>query len=182
MLCNNPVDGDDLAQATLMRAWAARDSFTPGTNLKAWLYQIARNQLASDYRRAWRSQPLDPGTAEQTLVAVTAVNGSLELDELRRALTMLPAEQREAIVLVGAGDLSYAEVAEITDVPIGTVKSRVSRARATLAGILESGDLITDDVPPGLALASILQEAARRSSRSQRLLDQDTLQPPPGAL
>lgn len=164
MLCNSPADGDDLAQSTLMRAWAARASFTPGTNLKAWLYQIARNQLASDHRRAWRSQSLDPETAERTLIAVTSSDGNLELDELRRALSMLPPEQREAIVLVGAGELAYADAALIMDVPIGTVKSRVSRARATLTGILESGDLVTDDVAPSMAMDAILDEVAQRSA------------------
>lgn len=168
MLCNSPVDGDDLTQSTLMRAWAARDSFTPGTNLKAWLYQIARNQLASEHRRAWRSQGLDPETAERTLISVTSSDGNLELDELRRALSMLPPEQREAIVLVGAGELAYAEAALIMDVPIGTVKSRVSRARATLAGILESGDLIADDMPPSMAMDAILHEVAERTAAAFR--------------
>ena len=164
MLCGNPTNGDDLAQATLMRAWAARASFTPGTNLKAWLYQIARNQLASDHRRNWRIQSLDPETAERTLVAVTSSDGALELDELRRALAMLPPEQREAVVLVGAGDLAYAEAAVIMNVPIGTVKSRVSRARATLAAILETGDLASDDVAPDRAMDLILGEVAQRKA------------------
>jgi RNA polymerase sigma-70 factor (ECF subfamily) len=177
MLCNNPTDGDDLAQATLMRAWAARASFTPGTNLKAWLYQIARNQLASDHRRNWRIQSLDPETAERTLIATTSSDGNLELDELRRALAMLPPEQREAIILVGAGDLAYAEAALIMDVPIGTVKSRVSRARATLAGILETGDLVADDLPPALAMTTILAEVAERTAIRRPRPDRDGADP-----
>ncbi len=97
-------------------------------------------------------------------MAVTSSDGALELDELRRALAMLPPEQREAVVLVGAGDLAYAEAAVIMNVPIGTVKSRVSRARATLAAILETGDLASDDVAPDRAMDLILGEVAQRKA------------------
>ncbi len=85
MLAGSHADGEDLAQTTLARAWAARDSYTPGTNLKAWLFQIARNRMASNYRRAWRVRPLNQGVAEQTLVANVRVEGRIELDELRGA-------------------------------------------------------------------------------------------------
>src|SRR5215472_14402521 len=84
-LCRNPSDGEDLAQETVVKALAARASFTPGTNLKAWLFMIARNQFYSIKRRAWRSTPLDPEVAERTLVAPSGANANLELDELRRA-------------------------------------------------------------------------------------------------
>src|ERR1700743_840517 len=115
MLCGgNVTEADDLAQDAWTKAWANRDSFTPGTNLKAWCFMILRNQFYSDKRRSWRSQPLDPEVAEQTLIANTNPTGNLELDEMRRALAMLPESQREALILVGAGGLSYEEAAEIT--------------------------------------------------------------------
>ena len=119
----------DLAQTTLAKGWAARQQFAPGTNLKAWLFQIARNQFLSDKRRDWRRQPLDPEVAERTLVACTNPDGNLELDELRRGLAMLAVEQRDALILVGAGGLSCDEAALVMGTAVGTVKSRVSRAR-----------------------------------------------------
>ena len=122
-------EGDDLAQEALLKAWLGRGSFTPGTNLKAWVFMILRNQFYSDKRRSWRQQQLDQETAEATLVAIDNPMDAIELDELRRAIAMLPDEQREALILIGAGGFSYEEVAEMCGAATGTVKSRVSRAR-----------------------------------------------------
>jgi len=157
-LCNNPTQADDLAQDALAKAWASRSGFTMGTNLRAWTFMIVRNQFYSDKRRSWRSTPLDPEVAERTLVAVTNPLAGLELDELRRALAMLPDEQREALILIGAGGLSYEEASEICGVAIGTVKSRVSRARDRLALIFADGDIAMDDIQPDAAMASILSQ------------------------
>jgi RNA polymerase sigma-70 factor (ECF subfamily) len=167
MLCSgNVAEADDLAQDAWTKAWANRDSFTFGTNLKAWCFMILRNQFYSDKRRSWRSQPLDPEVAEQTLVANTNPTGNLELDEMRRALSMLPESQREALILVGAGGLSYEEAAEITGVALGTMKSRVSRARDAIALIYAEGDIISDDGLPGSAMAAILRQVATLTARS----------------
>jgi RNA polymerase sigma-70 factor (ECF subfamily) len=155
-LCNNTAEAEDLAQDALSKAWANQASFTPGTNLKAWTFMILRNQFYSDKRRSWRSQPLDPETAERTLVAVTNPLASLELDDLRRAMAMLPDDQREALILIGAGGLSYEEASEITGVAIGTVKSRVSRARDRLALIFADGVIPMDGVSPSAAMAAII--------------------------
>ena len=158
-LCGDREFADDLTQDTLEKALKACASFTPGTNMKAWLFMILRNQFYSSKRRSWRSTALDPEVAENTLVAVSNPTGALELDELRRALAMLPDEQREALILIGAGGLSYEEAGEITGVATGTVKSRVSRARDRLALIYAEGQIPADGVDPQLAMSSLMAAA-----------------------
>ena len=155
-LTGDRTQADDLAQEAMLKAWRGRNGFQPGTNLKAWTFMIVRNQFYSDKRRSWRSQPLDPETAERTLVAVTNPLAGLELDDLRRALAMLPDDQREALILIGAGGLSYEEASEICGVAIGTVKSRVSRARDRLALIFADGAIPMDNIRPNAAMAAIM--------------------------
>jgi RNA polymerase sigma-70 factor (ECF subfamily) len=157
-LCGNATEAEDLAQDTLAKAWASRARYTQGTNLKAWTFTILRNQFYSDKRRSWRSTSLDQETAERTLVAVTNADGNLELDELRRALNMLPDEQREALILIGAGGLSYEDASAICGVAVGTVKSRVSRARDRLAMIYAEGEIAQDQKAPGGAMADIFRQ------------------------
>ena len=135
-LCGDRTQAEDLAQDTLLRAWNSRASFQAGTNLKAWTFMILRNQFYSDKRRSWRSTPLDPETAERTLVATTNPIATLELDEVRRALAMLPDDQREALIMIGAGGLSYEEVSEICGVAVGTIKSRVARGRVAFESLM----------------------------------------------
>jgi RNA polymerase sigma-70 factor (ECF subfamily) len=155
-LCRDAAAADDLAQDALLKAWNNRNSYQPGTNIKAWTFMILRNQFYSDKRRSWRSTQLDPETAERTLVAVSNPMASLELDEVRRALAMLPEDQREALILIGAGGLSYEEVSEICGCAIGTIKSRVSRARDRLASILETGSYDSDEILPSNAMATLI--------------------------
>jgi RNA polymerase sigma-70 factor (ECF subfamily) len=157
-LCGNPAQADDLAQDALAKAWKSRGSYQLGTNLKAWTFMILRNQFYSDKRRSWRSMPLDQDVAERTLVAHTNADDALELDDVRQALAMLPDAQREALIMVGAGGFSYEETAEVMGVAVGTVKSRVSRARADLQAILETGKYVRDGKPAGLAMGSLLAE------------------------
>jgi len=157
-LCGNPTRGDDLAQDALTKALASRASFTPGTNMKAWTFMILRNVFYSEKRRSWRSCELDPEVAERTLVAATNPTAALELDEMRRALDMLPADQREALILIGAAGMSYEEVSEITGAALGTIKSRVSRARDRLALIFAEGSINVDNLPASAAMASIFQQ------------------------
>ena len=154
-LCGDPTAADDLAQDAVAKAWSARASFTMGTNMKAWLFMILRNQFYSDKRRSWRSSSLDPEVAAETLVATDDPSAALELDEVRRALAMLPEEQREPLILIGAAGLSYEEVSEIMGVAIGTIKSRVSRARDRIALILAEGVVQTDGRAPHSAMADI---------------------------
>jgi RNA polymerase sigma-70 factor (ECF subfamily) len=162
-LTGDSTRGDDLAQEALIKSWGARASYRMGTNMKAWTFMILRNQFFSERRRAWRQIQLDQEAAERTLVAVDDPSSAIELDDMRLALAMLPAEQREALVLVGAGGFAYDEAAEICGCAVGTVKSRVSRGRRTIETLLKSGVLVRDGRPAGEAMASILADAARFS-------------------
>ena len=162
-LCGDPTAADDLAQDAMLKAWDARASFEMGTNMKAWTFMILRNQFYSEKRRSWRQTQLDQEAAERTLVAVDDPEAPVALDELRQGLAMLPLEQREALVLVGAGGFAYEEAAAICECAVGTVKSRVSRARRALQGILESGAYTRDGSSAGEAMGSILAHAERLS-------------------
>ena len=130
---------DDLTQDALVKAWRARDRFRAGTNFRAWVFTIVRNQFYSDQRRSWRQAPWDEEKAKRTLSGPQGLDSMMALDELRRALVQLPDDQREAIVLVGAGGFAYEEAAQICGCAVGTIKSRVSRARKALAAMLEEG-------------------------------------------
>ena len=162
-LCGDPTAADDLAQDAMLKAWDARASFEMGTNMKAWTFMILRNQFYSEKRRSWRQTQLDQEAAERTLVAVDDPEAPVALDELRQGLGMLPIEQREALILVGAGGFAYEEAAAICDCAVGTVKSRVSRARRALQGNLESGNYRRDGSAAGEAMAAILAQAERLS-------------------
>jgi RNA polymerase sigma-70 factor (ECF subfamily) len=131
--------------------------------MKAWTFMILRNQFYSEKRRSWRQSQLDQEAAERTLVAADDPSAPVALDELRQGLTMLPSEQREALILVGAGGFAYDEAAAICGCAVGTVKSRVSRARRALHEILERGDYDRDGKAAGDAMGSILAQAERLS-------------------
>ena len=147
-----------------MKAWDARASYQMGTNMKAWTFMILRNQFYSEKRRSWRMSQLDQEAAERTLVAVDDPESPVALDELRQALNTLPEEQREALILVGAGGFAYEEAAEICQCAVGTVKSRVSRARKALQSTLERGGYGRDGRAAGDAMRSILADADRLSA------------------
>ncbi|MDP3745931.1 MAG: sigma-70 family RNA polymerase sigma factor [Phenylobacterium sp.] len=163
-LAGEPAGADDLAQDAMMKAWDARASFQMGTNMKAWTFMILRNQFYSEKRRSWRQTQLDQEAAERTLVAVDDPEAPVALDELRLSLAQLPAEQREALILVGAGGFAYEEAAEICGCAVGTVKSRVSRARKALHVILDDGSYERDGGAAGDAMRSILADAERLST------------------
>ena len=163
-LAGDPAGADDLAQDALIKAWDARASYQMGTNMKAWTFMILRNQFYSEKRRSWRQSQLDQEAAERTLVAVDNPEAPVALDELRLGLAMLPPEQREALILVGAGGFAYEEAADICGCAVGTVKSRVSRARRSLQGLLEAGAYDRDGKSASDAMKSILAEAERLSS------------------
>lgn len=163
-LCGDPAAADDLAQDAMLKAWDARNSFQMGTNMKAWTFMILRNQFYSEKRRSWRQSQLDQEAAERTLVAVDDPEAPVALDELRQGLAMLPPEQREALILVGAGGFAYEEAADICGCAVGTVKSRVSRARRALHSILDEGAYERDGASASQAMQSILAHAERLSS------------------
>ena len=162
-LCGDAAAADDLAQDAMLKAWDARQSFQMGTNMKAWTFMILRNQFYSEKRRSWRQSQLDQEAAERTLIAVDDPSAPVELDELRQALAVLPDEQREALILVGAGGFAYEEAAAICGCAVGTVKSRVSRARRAVQAILEAGGFARDGKPAADAMRSILADADRMS-------------------
>lgn len=139
-LCGNPEMADDLAQETLVKAWQARHMFAAGTNLKAWLFTILRNQFYSDRRRAWRQAPWDQDAAERIPGSANEQTWAAELSDTARALKILSDEQREALILVGAGGFSYEDAAKICNCAVGTVKSRVARARRSLVSLLDGED------------------------------------------
>jgi RNA polymerase sigma-70 factor (ECF subfamily) len=164
----DPTAADDLAQEAMMKAWDARASYQMGTNMKAWTFMILRNQFYSEKRRSWRQTQLDQEAAERTLIAVDDPEAPVALDELRQALQTLPEEQREALILVGAGGFAYEEAAEICQCAVGTVKSRVSRARKALQATLERGGYARDGKSAGDAMRSILADADRLSGSGRR--------------
>src|SRR5690554_6475453 len=140
-LCGKPDMADDLAQDALLKAWAARKRYQAGTNMRAWLFVILRNQFLSQMRRSRFKGEWDEGVAERTLSTPAHQDHQMQLSDLQRALMRLPAAQREALILVGAGGFSYEEAASICDCAIGTVKSRVARARVVLDEMISSGQL-----------------------------------------
>ena len=135
-LTGNADRANDLVQETLLKAWAHRDSFEPGTNMQAWLFTILRNQFRTEYRKRRREVEDVEGVHSQKLAAPEAQTGHIEFKELRNALDQLPPDQKEALILVGASGFSYEEAAKICDCAIGTMKSRVNRARNRIAQIL----------------------------------------------
>ncbi len=137
-LCRGREFADDLAQDAILKAWAARGSYAAGTNFKAWLFTIVRNQFFNDRRKMARVVAWDEEAMGKRLVVQQNQEAAIEVADLHRALFTLPAEQREALLLVGAGGFSYEEVAIIAGCAIGTVKSRVNRARASLAKAMEA--------------------------------------------
>jgi RNA polymerase sigma-70 factor (ECF subfamily) len=123
---------DDLVQDTLVKAWANAESFTHGTNLRAWLFTIMRNTFFSQYRKARREVQDVDGEAAARLVSPPNQISHLDFADFKAELDLLPADQREALVLIGASGFSYEEAAEICGVAVGTIKSRVNRARRRL--------------------------------------------------
>ena len=127
---------DDLVQETLVKAWSKFHSFEPGTNLRAWLITILRNSFYSIYRKRRREVQDSDGIHAERLWVRGGQESRLELDDFRRAMDMLAPEHREALLMIGVTELSYEEAAAACGVAVGTVKSRVHRARAKLAAIL----------------------------------------------
>ncbi len=129
---------DDLVQETLLRAIAKAHLWQPGTDLRAWLFTIMHNHYVNMVRRAARDgATVDIEQVSRLLVANTDPTASRQLRELERGLACLPAEQREVILLVGLEGMSYETAAQILDVPVGTVRSRLSRGRDALRRLMD---------------------------------------------
>ena len=141
-LCGNADLADDLVQETMLKAWKARAQYVPGpSSMKSWAFVILRNCFLSQMRRKKFTADYDELAAERLLVAPDDQDDSLHLGDVQRGLMLLPVDQREALVLIGAGQLSYEEAADICGCAVGTMKSRVSRARSALQDILEGGQM-----------------------------------------
>jgi RNA polymerase sigma-70 factor (ECF subfamily) len=136
-LCRDAVRAADLVQEALLRACTHIERFEPGTNLKAWLFTILRNEHYSQVRRQkFEAVGVDTSTLPEPSV-LPDHDGELELREMNSALSALPTGQRTALLLVSASGLSYEEAAEICGCAVGTIKSRVARARETLVNVLD---------------------------------------------
>jgi RNA polymerase sigma-70 factor, ECF subfamily len=135
-LCGNPDRADDLVQEALVKAWSNLDSFEVGTNMRAWLFTILRNAFYSELRKRRREVEDADGAMAARLATHPAQGGHMDFKDFRNALEQLPPDQREALILIGASGMSYDEAAEICGCAVGTVKSRVNRARQRLAAIL----------------------------------------------
>lgn len=156
-LTRNPALADDMVQDTLVKAWTKIDTFEPGTNMRAWLFTILRNTYYSHHRKARREVGDPDGNFSGQLAQKPDHDGRLHMRDFNTAFAELNDEQREALVLVGAEGFSYEEAAETCGVAIGTIKSRVNRARARLAelmGLEEDETLeLTDRVTTGIVSA-----------------------------
>ena len=157
-LCGRPDMADDLVQEAMMKAWAAQERFEPGTSMRAWTFVILRNAYLTDMRRNRFRGEYDENVAERILTAPADQEEPLHLSDMHRALLTLPPERREALLLVGAGGFSYEEAASICGCAVGTIKSRVGRARATLNSMMEDGDIPRRSTDDASAHRAILQE------------------------
>ena len=157
-LCGRPDMADDLVQEALLKAWAAQERFEPGTSMRAWTFVILRNAYLTDMRRNRFRGEYDEGVAERILTAPAGQEEPIHLSDLHRALLTLPPERREALLLVGAGGFSYEEAANICGCAVGTIKSRVGRARAALSSMIQDGDIPDRSVEDPAAHRAILEE------------------------
>ena len=135
---------DDLLQETLLKAWSNSGSFIPGTNMRAWLVTILRNTYYSQYRKRGREVPDTDGIYSSRLATPPNQEASVDMSDFQNALLKLAPEHRDVLLMVGASGLSYEEAAEICGVAVGTIKSRLNRARGRLAdllGIKDASDL-----------------------------------------
>lgn len=153
-LSGRPDKADDLVQDTILKAWSKQSQFQPGTNMKAWLFTILRNQFYSNMRKNGREIQDSDGVFTERMSVHPSQDGIVDLADFKTALAQLPDDQREAIILVGASGLAYEEAAQVCGCAAGTIKSRVSRARNSLKLIL-GVDGEGDYGPEGISAAVI---------------------------
>jgi RNA polymerase sigma-70 factor (ECF subfamily) len=136
-MCGRSARAEDLVQETLVKAWAHLDSFEPGTNMNAWLYRILRNEFYSAFRKGRHEVADEEGRQAARLATRPTQEGHLQFREFREAMDKLAPDHREALLLVGAAGHSYDEAAALCGCAVGTMKSRVNRARSRLAQLLD---------------------------------------------
>jgi len=155
-LSHNSSDADDLVQDSLIKAWTHRDKFEPGTNLRAWLFTILRNTYYTNAVRRRREVRDETGKYAAALTSPATQDWNVAMRSLQAALAQLPDEHREALILVGAAGLTYEEAALVCGCALGTIKSRVNRARAKLLKIMDAdvaADTFAGDIPSATAIA-----------------------------
>jgi len=135
-LARNPAQADDLVQDTLVKALANVERFEPGTNMRAWLFTILRNHYYSQLRKSKREVEDVEGRYAARLASRPEQDGNVDLDDFKVAFQQLAPDHREVLTLVGASGCSYEEAAEICQCAVGTIKSRVNRARKKLTELL----------------------------------------------
>lgn len=158
-LTNNVDRADDLVQETLMRAIANIERFQPGTNMQAWLFTILRNDFLTQARRSKREVEDPEGTWAEKVAVMPEQGARLDFTDMLKALSKLPVDQREALLLVSAEGLSYEDAARICGTNIGTIKSRINRARNRLAEMMKF-DASDDLGPDGLVKAALFMHAS----------------------
>jgi RNA polymerase sigma-70 factor (ECF subfamily) len=136
-LCRQSGHAEDLMQETMVRALANINSFEPGSSMRAWLFTILRNLFYSEYRKLRQEVGDDDGRHASQLETRPVQEGHMHFLDVRDALDQLPPEFREALILVGASELSYVDAAARCKCPVGTMKSRVSRARDRMVELLD---------------------------------------------
>ena len=136
-ISHDAAEADDLVQETLLKAWRGRDSFQPGANLRAWLFTILRNTYYSGLARRRREVADVDGQWAAGLISPANQDWTVSVQELRLAMLRLPPTYREALILVGGAGMTYEEAADICDCAVGTIKSRVSRARERLLWLMD---------------------------------------------
>ncbi|MEO1280480.1 MAG: sigma-70 family RNA polymerase sigma factor [Pseudomonadota bacterium] len=155
-LSGNVDRADDLVQETLVKAWNKLDTFEEGTNLKAWLFTILRNTYFSEFRKVKREVADTDGEIAARVAVLPRQQGHMDVQDLVKALNQLPDDQREALILIAAEGFSYEQAAAISACAVGTIKSRVNRARARLA---EMVDLDPDhDLSPDRLSGSVVPQ------------------------
>lgn len=136
-LTRNRATADDMMQDTVLKAWSNMDKFTPGTNMRAWLFTILRNNFYSSRRKLNREVADVDNVFSDTMSVKPDHDGRLQMMDFKAAFDQLPDEQREALILVGASGFSYEDAGEMCGVATGTMKSRVNRARTKLTELLK---------------------------------------------
>jgi RNA polymerase sigma-70 factor, ECF subfamily len=158
-LSGNITYADDLVQTALMRELEYLDKFQPGTSMQAWLFTILRNQFYTERRRKRREVEDPEGTMAGNLAVLPGQCARLDFTDMLAALARLSVEQREALLLVAAEGVSYEEAAQICGTNIGTIKSRINRARTRLAELMDLSSE-EDFGPDRLVRASLYLHAA----------------------
>ena len=154
-LCGSMHLADDLVQDTLLKAWSHSDSFEEGTNIRAWLFTILRNGYYSLYRKRGREVQDTDGMYSQNVAVQGGQESAVDFSDFRTALAKLPEDQREVLILVGATGLSYEEAAQVCEVAVGTIKSRVNRARIKLAELLGINN--AEDIDPDKKTVAVMR-------------------------